>query len=315
MTPAGVTRPVIAVDWGTSSFRAYALGPAGEVRERRETPRGILRVEKGGFPQALSEEIGDWLAARPASLVVMSGMIGSRQGWQEVPYCACPCDLAGLAAGFVRLDWPEAEVWIAPGLSDETETGLPDVMRGEEVQIFGALADLPGGNALVCLPGTHSKWVTVSEGTIVHFATYMTGEVYDLLQAHSILGRLMTDEAVASDDWFGEGVVRGASDGALLHMLFSVRSRVLSGNMPEAGARAYLSGMLIGHEIAAALRAAKDRPDEVALLGAPALARLYEEALGRLGCAQRRIGSDVAASGLFQLAQRLPDGTTMRHEG
>lgn len=315
MTSTDVTRPVIAVDWGTSSFRAYALGSDGAVRERRESPRGILRVGKGRFPQALLEEIGDWLVQRPAPLVVMSGMIGSRQGWQEVPYRPCPCDLAGLAAGLTRLDWPEAEVWIAPGLSDETEAGLPDVMRGEEVQVFGALEDLPAGRALVCLPGTHSKWVTVAEGRIARFATFMTGEVYDLLQAHSILGRLMTGDAVAPDDWFDEGVARGASDGALLRMLFSVRSRVLSGDMPEAAARGYLSGMLIGHEISAALRTVAAAPDKVALLGAPGLAGLYDEALRRLGCGVTRIGSDVAARGLFRLAQQLSGKTTLRHEG
>ncbi len=310
MTTAAGSRPVIAadviaVDWGTSSFRAYALGPEGEVEERRESPRGILRLEAGDYAEALSAEIGDWLQARSGALVIMSGMIGSRQGWMEVPYCPCPCDLAGLAAKLERLDWPEAEVWIAPGLSDRSIAGLPDVMRGEEVQVFGALAELPEGSGLVCLPGTHSKWVTLEAGAITGFATYMTGEVYDVLQAHSILGRLMTDDTVGPDDWFLQGVGQGAADTALLRLLFSVRSRVLSAEMPESAARAYLSGLLIGHEVAAALRA-HDGAGDVILLGAPKLAKLYETALSSLGCDAKLIGADAVAQGLFQLAQRLP---------
>ncbi|WP_299616537.1 2-dehydro-3-deoxygalactonokinase [Pelagibius sp.] len=317
MSADAAPRPVIAVDWGTSSFRAYALGPAGEVQAQKSSPRGILRVEPGGFPAALHEEIGGWLADRPRALVMMSGMIGSRQGWREVPYRSCPCDLTGLAEGLTRIDWAEgsdsdAEVWIAPGLSDRMESASPDVMRGEEVQVFGALGELSGDSALVCLPGTHSKWATVGAGTVRGFATYMTGEVYDLLQAHSILGRLMTPDGVAADDWFAEGVRQGASDRALLHLLFSVRSRVLSGEMPQEGARAYLSGLLIGKEVAAALRSAdEDVADEgvaeVVLIGAAGLVGLYEAALAQQGRSVRVIGGDVVAQGLFQLARRLQD--------
>ncbi len=305
MTNGAGSRPVIAVDWGTSSFRAYRLGPEGAVEERRESAQGILRVEQGGFAKALAAEIGAWLKMHPDALVVMSGMIGSRQGWLEVPYCPCPCDLSRLAAGFKRLDWSEAEVWIAPGLNDRTTPGLPDVMRGEEVQVFGALAQLPEGDGLVCLPGTHSKWVTMQAGTITGFATYMTGEVYDVLQAHSILGRLMTGDAVAPDEWFLQGVRQGASKESLLRLLFSARSRVLSAEMPEASTRAYLSGLLIGHEIAAALRAS-DSAGDVVLLGAPNLAKLYSAGLRGLGHGVKLIGADAVAQGLFQLAQRLP---------
>ena len=301
-------RPVIAIDWGTSSFRAYALAADGEVVERRDAAAGILQVEPGGFPAVLKAQIGDWMAERPGALVMMSGMIGSRQGWMEVPYCACPCDLAALAGGLRRLDWPDAEVWVAPGLIDESIAGLPDVMRGEETQVFGALSELPGDTATICLPGTHSKWVTLAQGRVESFATYMTGEVYDLLQAHSILGRLMTPAAVVPDAGFAAGVKQGASDQALLRLLFSVRSRVLNGEMPESAARAYLSGLLIGREIAAAVSASRDRPQELVLLGAPALARLYETAAQQLGFAVRLIGGDVVAKGLFHLAQSLQDG-------
>lgn len=294
---------VIAVDWGTSSFRAYLLGAEGEILDRRASPSGILRVGEGGFPATLKAEVGGWLADHPSTPVMMSGMIGSRQGWMEVPYQGCPCGLASLARGLQRLDWPEAEVWIVPGLIDRNTPGLPDVMRGEETQVFGALSALSGDSALICLPGTHSKWVTVSGGAIVGFATYMTGEVYDLLQKHSILGRLMTAEAVVADDGFAEGVARGAGDGALLRLLFSVRSRVLDGAMPEAAARAYLSGLLIGQEISAARAACAEAPGEVVFLGAPSLAELYMAAAAQLGYTARLMSDEVVAQGLFQLAE------------
>ena len=296
---------IIAVDWGTSSFRAYRLGREGEILDRRSSGAGILRVAEGGFPAALQAEIGAWLEADATALVMMSGMIGSRQGWMEVAYRDCPCDLTGLTSGLQRLDWPGAEVWIVPGLIDRTTPGLPDVMRGEETQVFGALPEMPGESGLICLPGTHSKWVTVSGGTIAGFATYMTGEVYDLLQGHSILGRLMTAAPAGPDEWFAEGVARGASDTALLRLLFSARSRVLDGQMPDSAARGYLSGLLIGHEIAAALKAFGEKPAEVVLLGAPALAKLYEAAARQLDCPVRLVSDDVVAGGLFRLAKRF----------
>ncbi|HEY9547924.1 MAG TPA: 2-dehydro-3-deoxygalactonokinase, partial [Kiloniellaceae bacterium] len=244
-------RPVIAVDWGTSSFRAYLLDAEGRVSERHESPGGILRVRGGDFAAALEAEVGPWLARQPDALVVMSGMIGSRQGWRELPYVACPAEPAEIAAGLERVDWGEgeAEAWIVPGLIDESRPGQPDVMRGEETQVLGALAALPAKGGLVCLPGTHSKWVRVEDGALQGFATYMTGEVFDLLQGHSILSRLMTKGAVAADRWFLEGVALGRQ-GGLLNRLFSARSRALTGDLPENEVRSYLSGLLIGDELA-----------------------------------------------------------------
>jgi 2-dehydro-3-deoxygalactonokinase len=298
-----MARPVIAVDWGTSSFRAYLLDAEGRISERRESNGGILRVRGGDFAAALEAEIGRWLAPRPDALVVMSGMIGSRQGWREVPYVACPAEPAEIAQGLERIDWGEgeAEAWIVPGLLDESRPGQPDVMRGEETQVLGALTALPGNGGLVCLPGTHSKWVRVENGVLQGFATYMTGEVFDLLQSHSILSRLMTKGAVAADRWFLEGVTLGRQ-GGLLNRLFSARSRALTGDLPEAEVRSYLSGLLIGDELAAAV---PDQPTEIHLLGAPTLVALYEAALEKLGHRVVRLDVDAVAAGLFTLARQL----------
>ncbi len=296
-----MTRSVIAIDWGTSSFRAYALDQEGGIAARHESQGGILRVVAGDFATALQDEIGGWLAERPDALVMMSGMIGSRQGWREVPYVDCPADLAEVAAGLERVDWGQGEAWIVPGLLDESTPGRPDVMRGEETQILGALARMPGQSGLVCLPGTHSKWVRVDAGAIQGFATYMTGEVYDLLQRHSILSRLMSKGAVTPERWFLEGVAR-AGEGGLLNLLFSARSRVLTGDLPETAVRSYLSGLLIGDELAAAVGG---EAEEVFLLGAPALSALYEAALDSRGHRAVRLDSDSVAAGLFALAQHL----------
>lgn len=301
-----MTRPVIAVDWGTSSFRAFRLDEQGSIVERHESAGGILRVRGGDFAAALEAEIGPWLGARPDALVVMSGMIGSRQGWREVPYVPCPADPAEIAAGLERVDWGEgdAEAWIVPGLLDESRPGQPDVMRGEETQVLGALPALPKEGGLICLPGTHSKWVQVKNGVLQGFATYMTGEIFDLLQGHSILSRLMTKGAVNADRWFLEGVTLGRQ-GGLLSRLFSARSRALTGDLPEAEVRSYLSGLLIGDELATAV---PESPTEVHLLGAPALTGLYESALTKLGHKVERLDPDAVAAGLFTLARHIKTG-------
>ncbi len=292
---------VIAIDWGTSSFRAYALDSEGKILDHQESADGILRVRGGDFAAALQGHLGDWLKRSPGATVVMSGMIGSRQGWREVPYADCPAGMEEIAAGLERVDWGEGDAWIVPGLLDESRPGQPDVMRGEETQILGALPRLPKAGCLVCLPGTHSKWVRVENGAIQGFATYMTGEVFDLLQGHSILSRLMTKGAVAVDRWFLEGVAQGRQ-GGILNRLFSARSRVLAGDLPEDEVRSYLSGLLIGEELATAV---PDDPSEVFLLGAPALTALYDAALTDLGHKVSQLDGDSVAAGLFGLAQRV----------
>ncbi|MBV8391704.1 MAG: 2-dehydro-3-deoxygalactonokinase, partial [Alphaproteobacteria bacterium] len=165
---------LIAVDWGTSSLRGALLDEAGRAVEEKSAPLGILNVAGGDFAGTFARQFSDWMT--PAGrFCLMSGMIGSRQGWQEAPYASCP---AGLADIVPRLHWIErGRIAIVPGLSTE-QSGVPDVMRGEEVQIFGALALIGLSDGLFVLPGTHNKWVTVRDGRVVGFRTYMTGEVY-----------------------------------------------------------------------------------------------------------------------------------------
>ena len=176
---------LLALDWGTSSARAYRLSAGGAVLDRREAPLGVMQVREGQHAAALVSLLGDWAELRLPRIA--SGMIGSRQGWIEVPYVDCPADTAALVAGLRTT--PGGEMAIVPGLVHRDGDGVPDVLRGEETQIVGAVPEGDEG-ILAVLPGTHSKWVRVESGRIVSFATYMTGELFALLLQHSILGRL-----------------------------------------------------------------------------------------------------------------------------
>jgi 2-dehydro-3-deoxygalactonokinase len=180
---------VIAVDWGTSGFRAYRLDSQGNILDSRAAAKGILSVPAGRFPEVLEEQVGDWIAQGEAP-IVMSGMVGSRQSWVEAPYVPCPAGFAEIAAALREVRWGERHAWIVPGLSCRDAAGVHDVMRGEEVQVLGGLEADAGR---VCLPGTHSKWVVVANKKITGFSTYMTGETYAVLKQHSILGRMMEE--------------------------------------------------------------------------------------------------------------------------
>jgi 2-dehydro-3-deoxygalactonokinase len=291
---------MLAVDWGTTSFRAYLLGRDGRILESRSAPAGILSVKEGGFAAVLEQHAGDWIAAGEGP-VLMCGMIGSRQGWLEVPYAMCPAGLAEVAAGMRRVAWGGHGAWIAPGLSCRDAAGVPDVMRGEEVQILGALDTLGAGAHAICLPGTHSKWVEVHDGRITGFATHMTGEMFAVMKAHSILGRMMRDGPV-DEAAFGDGVKRSGQAGGLLHHLFGTRSRALFGELPDAASASYLSGLLIGHEI----RAAGVRTGRVQLLGNAQLAATYAKALAALGMESSTLDPDMATRALHRLAGMLP---------
>lgn len=278
---------MIAIDWGTSSFRAYRLGKDGAIVESRSAPAGILSVAPGKFPETLQAQIGDWDEAP----IVMSGMVGSRQGWVEAPYVECPCGFDEIARSLKEVSWNERRAWIVPGVL--WRGVVPDVMRGEEVQVLGA-----GQDGLFCLPGTHSKWVEVKNGRIERFSTFMTGEVYALLKQHSILGRMM-EQGKPDAGAFAEGVRRSGEAGGLLHHLFGVRTRGLMGELGTAASSSYLSGIVIGHE----LRSQDAKPFN--LLGAPGLAALYQQAAAALGIETRTLDPNSAVRSLYRLGVML----------
>lgn len=300
---------MIAVDWGTSSFRAHRLDASGAVQEQRSAAVGLLACQ-GRFEPMLAQQLAGW----DDELILMAGMIGSRNGWREVPYVACPAGLGEIAAGLlgvVAAGLPRRRIFIAPGLSHRPAVGAPEVMRGEEAQLLGLFGELPGaGPHTVCLPGTHSKWATVGGGRIGSFHTAMTGELYALLKQHSLLGALMEHDdagAVAEDAPAFELGVRTSRDaGGLLSHLFSVRTRGLFGELSAAQLPSYLSGLLIGHELQGLLGGAQ----HVHLIGNEALVRRYRHALALRHVDVQVHGEALVARGLHQLAvaARLTEG-------
>ncbi len=289
----------IGCDWGTSSLRAYRLAFDGTVIDHREEPLGIMAIPAGGFEAAFEATIGDWLDHDPQVPVILSGMVGSRQGWREAPYLECPARLANLVDAMrpvpVRQD---RQLLIAPGLCCRDHDGTPDVMRGEEVQILGALETLGNRTASVCLPGTHSKWARVEHGTVTGFTTYMTGEVFEAVRDHTILGRMM-DTRSWDDDAFSQGLERASIPGGVIAHLFGLRAKGLFGEIDDKGAAAYLSGLLIGHEV----RAACDQEmTDIVLIGSGRLTELYACALCHIGRRTRAAPPHVAAAGHARLA-------------
>ncbi|MGE0225851.1 MAG: 2-dehydro-3-deoxygalactonokinase [Acetobacteraceae bacterium] len=289
---------MIGIDWGTTSFRAYRIARDGSIRDRRTAPRGLLNVPDGRFAETLREEIGPWLAAGE-DRVLLSGMIGSRQGWKEAPYLPCPAGPADIGGALVDVPFDWAQVKLVPGLSGTDPSGVAEVMRGEEAQVIGVPALLATGG-LACLPGTHSKWVRVEGGRITGFTTHMTGEVFGALRGHTILGRMMRD-GPANGAPFDAGLARSADPGGLLHHVFGVRALGLAEQLAETDSPAYLSGILIGHEVRAALDGAAGAVVQV--IGSPDLTELYARAIAACGCFAERHDGEAAARGLALVAE------------
>ena len=292
---------MIGVDWGTTSLRAYRIGAGGAVLDRLDRPGGILTVPEGGFPAALAEAVGPWLSAGETR-VLLCGMVGSRQGWIEAPYLRCPAGPAEIAAATIAVPFDSAETRLVPGLTTEDAHGIPDVMRGEETKLV-ALADALGSGAhLACLPGTHSKWARIEAGRIAHFTTHMTGEAFAALSQHTILARTSA-EGPDRPEAFARGVARARQGGGLLHHLFGARTLHLMDRLEPAETRSFLSGLLIGHEIVAAL--AETGATRVELVGAAGLAALYADALRLSGVAVRAHDPDLVAAGLHHIGRSL----------
>jgi 2-dehydro-3-deoxygalactonokinase len=291
---------LICIDWGTSSLRAALLDERGRVAEEHSIPRGILTVGTGEFPQVMEAATARW-PRRAEMLCLLSGMVGSRQGWMEAPYCACPAGFADIAA---QLAWVQpGRIAIVPGVRCEAH-GVPDVMRGEETQVFGALALLGLDSARLVLPGTHSKWVRVSAGRIENFSTFMTGEFYALLRRHSILARTLPDSDGELDAGaFEQGFQYALRSGNLLHAAFSTRTLALFDRLAAGAASSYLSGLVIGEEMRSQPFAIGDDP--VVVVGSQALARRYELALRLLGVRAVSVGSEATWHGLWSIAQNL----------
>jgi 2-dehydro-3-deoxygalactonokinase len=293
-------KQLIAVDWGTSSLRAALLDDKGQVKEERALPRGILTVPAGGFPKVFEEVTAGWPSG-PDTLALLSGMVGSRQGWLEAPYCACPAGFADIASA---LTWVEpGRIAIVPGMNCEQQ-GVPDVMRGEETQVFGTLQLQGIDHGLFVLPGTHSKWVRVAGGRVESFSTCMTGEFYALLRQHSILARTLPETDGELEPYaFERGVHHAWHCDNLLHAAFSVRTLSLFERMPPAAMPSYLSGLVIGEELRS--QHLRKLADPIVIVASPALTQRYELAMRLLDIPVRAAGPEATWRGLWSIAQAI----------
>jgi 2-dehydro-3-deoxygalactonokinase len=298
MSDAMLENGLIAVDWGTTNRRAYRLSPAGVNEAEFEDDRGITAIPAGGFPAAVAQ-IRDRLGDLP---LLLGGMVGSNKGWVEAGYVPCPADLPSLAQ---RLTWAEpGRAAIVPGLSFTDDTRA-DVMRGEEVQLFGAAAaGLIPADARVCHPGTHNKWATLSAGRITEFRTVMTGELFNSLRARSILSDWL-DTPVVDGAAFRSGVRRGLGGDAISALLFDVRASVLLGRMPAGDAASFTSGILIGADVRTGLG---DEPSnhQIVVMGRPELTALYAAALTEAGRDACQVDGETAfLAGIIAIARIL----------
>jgi 2-dehydro-3-deoxygalactonokinase len=286
----------IAVDWGTTNRRAYRIDSSAKCVDRFEDHQGVLSVPEGGFPAAVAE-IRQRLGDHP---LLLAGMIGSNRGWKEAPYVPCPAGIEELAKALV---WAGDREAIVPGVS-YTGNGRADVMRGEEVQLLGAVASKRvDAMGMVCHPGTHNKWVTLRRGRIDEFQTVMTGEIYNLLKEHSILSDLLQGKVEVNDS-FNEAAAHAVFNEALPAELFSVRARVLLGLAKKEDAAAYTSGLLIGTDVRIGLSV--PTAARISVIGRPELTKLYAAAIGQ---AQRDAveidGEQCFLAGIHEVAKRI----------
>ncbi len=294
----------IAADWGTSHLRLWLMAADGSILRRFESKAGMGTLSPDGYEPELLRLLDGALPDIGRLDVICCGMAGAAQGWAEAPYAAAPCAPPGPAEAVqpVVRD-PRLRVFILPGVKQMVE---PDVMRGEETQIAGFLAANPGYDGMLCLPGTHSKWVRLQDGLITGFRTVMTGELFALISTQSVLRHTVGAEgwnASAFDTAVGEGL---SDPAALTSKLFGLRAGALLADLAPAQARARLSGLLIGAELAASRSDWQGRP--VALIGESALARAYATALAAQGCtATLNTAEEMTLGGLRSARQQLQD--------
>ena len=300
----GVDGNVIGINWGSSNFRAYRVDASGTIVDEIAKPAGVAGLGREGMVATMAELRARWPDAGEGARVYASGMIGSNIGWAEAPYVGAPATLADIAAGLVATRIGETALSIVPGVSCRRafDDG-PDVMRGEEMELFGFAAAHPQWSGLIALPGTHTKWARFAAGRIVDFFTSMSGEMFDRLTTAGLLASIVEGPAMDGPA-FQDGVATGRQRQlGLSTALFGARARVMQSRLNRIDAASYLRGLLIGSEIADALAVLPDlRAAEVPLVGNGPLCQLYAAALRAEGIASRFVDSRSACvSGFIHL--------------
>jgi 2-dehydro-3-deoxygalactonokinase len=292
---------LIAIDWGTSSFRAYLIDAAGKVLQKSVAEKGILSVENGAFEHCLEMQLRKFPDISSETPIIAAGMITSRQGWCETPYICCPACAKNLAENLISFESAGfGTVWFVPGVNQFLPE--PDIMRGEETQLAGIETI---EEVIAIMPGTHSKWVEMKDQTISRFKTFMTGELFAIVMKHSILGSV--SGTIWSDKSFKRGVRKGFSfaetGGGLLSALFQVRVETILAQESETDSSSHVSGLLIGCEIAEAVGSGFDTIQKKLIIGEARLAKIYRMALLECGLDAAVGPGDVSAHGLYRIAR------------
>jgi 2-dehydro-3-deoxygalactonokinase len=289
-----MTEPAyVAVDWGTSSFRLWLIDRTGAVLAERRSGEGMLAAAKTGFAAVLQSHLA--AVEAPAHLpVLVCGMAGAKTGWVEAGYVDTPAPLAAVLKQAARVPGEARDIRILPGIA-QRDAKAPDVMRGEETQLLGALGLDVVGEALVCMPGTHSKWVRLKDGTVAHFSTFMTGELFSVVSGETILSLAVAGAEDAEDVASFQTAVKAAygAPAFAANFLFGARSRQLLFGGTPAAARETLSGTLIGVELAAGLSGAVPKAG-ITLIASGRLAALYRLAFDALSVTVQPIDADEA---------------------
>jgi 2-dehydro-3-deoxygalactonokinase len=294
----------ITGDWGTSNLRLWLCDADGRVIDRADGP-GVA-ASAGRLEQVYLDATATWRDTHGALPGLLCGMVGSTIGWVEAAYHPCPANVGSLATGLTHLTAAGCDIAIVPGLSTRTALDAPDVMRGEETQILGVLATRPNlsqGRHLLCLPGTHAKWVVLEAGRVENFQTGFSGELFALLRTHSVLGRGTDGLQPQVGPAFTLGVKRALSGVSLSHLLFQARSRQLLDGMNAQDALSFLSGLVIGGDVAGGLSMMADGGKApVVVVASPALIQSYQAALAVAGRGMIGLdGGDLALAGLLSI--------------
>ena len=297
---------MIAVDWGSSHFRAYRLDGDGGLLDALFSGKGVLSCPQGtNFEQVLRNSCAAWLAQEPDAPILMAGMVGSRYGWMETEYAPCPVNLQTLGSRILRIPGTRSNpLYLVPGVSAISPSNLPDVMRGEETQLFGAIDHAKGNKLIACLPGTHSKWVQMERGRITGFSTFMTGELFSTTsRCESLTSILHGSECGQIDvEAFLDGVRVSKGLGGLLHSLFSIRSRTLVQDKAFTPSPSYLSGLMVGAEVKAGLELYPGLR-KIVVIGADDLNQSYRLAFSEYGVGTDAVsGQQALISGARRLA-------------
>lgn len=287
----GTADRLIVIDWGTSNFRAFLVDTAsGEVLDSRRSASGLRALSQSEFPHYCASQTDDWREGGRVP-VYLAGMVGSARGWHEAPQLELPVTASDLADNVVAAPGLD-NVWIVPGVKQVMPEHV-DVMRGEEVQAFGALALAGVDSGDCCLPGTHSKWARLDAGRMTAFTTVMTGELYHAVRFHTLPGEPARDEVAFDEQAFRLGISRAGCPGGVMHALFEARSRHLYAGLDAERVGSFLSGVLIGEEVSA-MRQARPGLHTVRLIGADTLRASYTIALEAAGIGVEAVDSDQA---------------------